>query len=253
MSQLLAGKTVLITGAASGIGKAMAEAAANAGGRLVLGDVSVEALNAVTAALTARGVKAVCARCDVRSTGSVNDLVALSAASFGHPDVVFANAGIEGPTGALWKNTEEDAQAVLDVNVMGVWRTFKAVLPGMLERKSGVIVATASVAGLVGAPSLAIYDASKHAVVGLVKSVAGGVAKSGVRVNAVCPGVIDTPMAGRLVGSKPQMKDALVAFTPMGRLGQPSEIANAAVWLGSDQASYVTGHTMVVDGGFVSQ
>lgn len=251
MSGLLAGRTVMITGAASGIGRAMAEAAANAGASLVLGDVSEKALQEVTDALSARGVKAVCARCDVRSMASIKDLVALSARSYGHPDAVFANAGIEGPIGSFWNYSEEDVDTLLDINLTGVWRTFSAVLPGMIERKSGSVVATASVAGLNGAPSMAMYVASKHGVVGLVKSAAGAVGRSGVRVNAVCPGMIETPMATRLIDAKPKMREATVQMTPLHRLGQPSEIAAAAVWLASDQSSYVSGHMLVVDGGFV--
>ena len=142
---------------------------------------------------------------------------------------------------------------MLEVNLLGIWRAMRAVLPGMIAQRSGSIVATASVAGLVGAGGLAAYVASKHGVVGLVRSVAISVAKTGVRVNALCPGMIDTALLRRLIEVEPSLREGLLALKPMGRLGEVEEIAAAAVWLASQESSFVTGHALAVDGGYVAQ
>src|SRR5690606_17519537 len=148
----------------------------------------------------------------------ITALVDCASSRFGHPDVVFANAGVEGRLAAPWDYAEEDFQRIIDINLVGVWRLFKAVLPDMVSRGAGSIVAMSSVAGLTGANGLAAYVASKHAVVGLVRSTALAVAKTGVRVNALCPGLVDTAMVGRLAGADPAVKEALLASTPFGRL-----------------------------------
>jgi len=142
---------------------------------------------------------------------------------------------------------------VIDINLTGAWRTMAAVLPGMIELKKGAIVATSSAAGLVGAGGLAAYVASKHGLVGLVRSVAIDTAKLGIRVNAICPGVIATAMVDRLAKAAPNFEEALLALKPMARLGQPNEAAEAAMWLASDKASFVTGATLSVDGGYAAQ
>jgi NAD(P)-dependent dehydrogenase (short-subunit alcohol dehydrogenase family) len=137
--------------------------------------------------------------------------------------------------------------------LLGIWRAMRAVLPAMVARGSGSIVATASVAGLVGAGGLAAYVASKHGVVGLVRSVAISVAKTGVRVNALCPGMVDTALLRRLIEVQPALREGLLALKPMGRLGELHEIAAAAVWLASRESSFVTGHALAVDGGYAAQ
>lgn len=249
----LEGKTVLITGAATGIGRAIALACGDAGARLVMGDIATQELDDLAAELRARGVPAHTEHCDVRSQGDIDALAASAAAAFSDPDIVFANAGIEGRIGELWEFAAEEVERVMDINFMGVWRTLKAVLPGMVARGCGSVVATASVAGLVGAEGLPIYVASKHAIVGLVRSAAISVAASGVRVNALCPGMVQTPLLDRLIGHAPGLGDALMAKKPMKRLGQVDEIARAALWLASDEASFVTGHALAVDGGYTAQ
>ncbi|MBX3490978.1 glucose 1-dehydrogenase [Parvibaculum sp.] len=247
------GKVVLVTGAAAGIGRAIAEAAAREGASLALGDVAKEG-EAVAAALRKAGAKAIFRLTDVRKQADIDALVAAAQSELGaSPHIAFANAGIEGKMGAPWETKEDDFTRVLDINLAGAWRTMSAVLPAMIERGEGAIVATASVAGLVGAGGLAAYVASKHGIVGLVKSVAIDVAKSGIRVNALCPGMIETAMVDRLATDVPGFREALLALKPMGRLGVPSEAAEAAIWLASPAASFITGHALAVDGGYAAQ
>ena len=253
MPGIFDGKVVLITGAAAGIGRAIAEAAAREGAALALGDIAKEG-EAVAAALRKSGAKAIFRLTDVRKQADIDALVAAAKSELGaSPHVAFANAGIEGKMGAPWETKEDDFTRVLDINLAGAWRTMKAVLPAMIERGEGAIVATASVAGLVGAGGLAAYVGSKHGIVGLVKSVAIDVAKSGIRVNALCPGMIETAMVDRLATDVPGFREALLALKPMGRLGVPSEAAEAAIWLASPAASFITGHALAVDGGYAAQ
>lgn len=246
-------RTILVTGAASGIGRAIAERAARLGARLVLGDIDADGLASTAAGMEKDAGGIAFRHCDVRQMADVDALVDLCTARFGTPDVVFANAGIEGPLGAPWEATEAEFTNVIDVNLTGIWRVMKATLPAMVERGSGAIVATASVAGLVGAAGLAAYVASKHGVVGLVRSAAISVARSGVRINALCPGMVETALLKRLERAAPGLREQLLALKPMGRLGTLEEIAAAAMWLASDEAGFVTGTTLAVDGGFSAQ
>ena len=249
----LAGKTVLVTGAARGIGRAIAQRAAQAGAALILGDLESSELDQTADELSRQGAEVIAQACDVRKLQELQSLLAQGVRRFAHPDLVFANAGIEGRLCAPWDCTDEEFMRVLDINVAGIWRTVKVSLPAMVERGSGSIVATSSAAGLVGAAGLAAYVASKHAVIGLVRSVAASVAKSGVRVNALCPGLVGTSMLDRLAVQEPAIREAFLALTPMGRLAQLEEIAAAALWLASSEAGYVTGTTLSVDGGYTCQ
>lgn len=244
----LEGRVLLVTGAASGIGRATAIAAARAGARLVLGDVADCADTA-----RAAGADAVVRRTDVTRQDDVRALVDAAVARFGRLDAAFNNAGIEGTLRPTADYPEDTLARVLEVNVLGVWRCMRAELPVMLRLGGGAIVNAASVAGLVGAGAFSAYVASKHAVVGLTKSAAIEYAPGGVRVNAVCPGVIDTPMVGRLAAELTTLRETLLARVPMGRLGTAGEVAAAVVWLCSDAASFVTGHALAVDGGYVAQ
>lgn len=252
MAGLLEGKRALVTGAARGIGRAIALRVAREGAEVVLGDIAPGG-EEVAAEIHAAGGEAFYLRTDVTARADVEALAALGTENGKRPfHIAFANAGIEGKLSAP-QDVEEDAfRHLLDVNVLGVWRVMAAVLPDMIAHGSGSIVATASVGGLVGAGGLGPYVASKHAVVGLVRSVALDVAKAGVRVNALCPGMTETGMLDRLSKSTEGFRDALLAMKPMGRIGEPEEIAEAALWLASDQASYVTGHALAVDGGFAA-
>lgn len=247
------GKSVLVTGAAAGIGLAIANMAAEHGAEVVLGDVATDALNEATDAIRKTGASAWSCHCDIRDAHSVDRLVALAKEKCGLPDAVFANAGVLGGVGSPWECSEDEFHRVIDINLIGTWRTVKAVLPDMVARGSGGIVATSSVAGLVGAPGLAPYVASKHAVVGLIRSIALSVARSGVRVNALCPHLIDTPMVRKLGAADPAFCEALASQIPIGRLGEAREAAAAALWLASDQASFLVGHPLAVDGGYVAQ
>jgi NAD(P)-dependent dehydrogenase (short-subunit alcohol dehydrogenase family) len=249
----LVGKTVLVTGAANGIGRAIANAAAAEGARLILGDVDGDALSGAARELRAHGAEVSAQACDVRRLDELQSLIQEGSSRFSWPDVVFANAGVEGRLCDPWEYSDSDFMRVLDVNLGGIWRTLKLTLPPMVVRGSGAVVATSSAAGLVGAAGLAAYVASKHGVVGLVRSVAASVASAGVRVNALCPGMADTAMLGRLTEAEPALRNALLARTPMARLGRLEEIAAAALWLASPGSSYVTGSALSVDGGYTSQ
>lgn len=253
MSERYLDKTVMVTGAASGIGRAIAFAAAREGARLILGDIQHDRLAATAAELRAVGTAVYGAACDVSHTAEVDGLVERGSEMVGPIDVAFANAGVVGRPGDVWTYPEEEFINVLDVNVTGTWRTIRAVLPAMIERRGGIIVATASAAGVIGPAGLPAYVASKHAVVGLVKSTAMNVAPYGIRVNALCPHMVDTPMLDKVSKEIPGLRESLDQQTPLRRVASSEEVARSALWLGSDESSFVTGHPLLVDGGLVAQ
>jgi NAD(P)-dependent dehydrogenase (short-subunit alcohol dehydrogenase family) len=252
MAGRLEGKVALATGVASGIGRATALALAREGARLVLGDVAAAGEETARDA-RAFGAAAEFVAADVTRQADVDALVARAVARHGRLDCAVNNAGIEGAVRETAEYPEDTFERVIQVNLVGVWRCLRAEVPAMRRAGGGSIVNTASVAGLVGAGALSAYVASKHGVVGLTRSAAIEYAKTGIRVNAVCPGVIDTPMVDRLSAEMPSLREALVAMKPMRRLGRPEEVAEAVVWLCSDAASFVTGHALAVDGGYVAQ
>lgn len=245
--------TVLVTGAASGIGRAIAFAAAAEGARLILGDIAADQLADTADRLRAGGTEVHHARCDISSAVDIQNLVGRGSSELGSIDVAFANAGVLGTPGDVWSYSETEFTRILDVNVTGTWRTLRAVLPQMIERHRGIIVATASAAGLIGPAGLPAYVASKHAVVGLVKSTAMNVAAHGIRVNALCPHMVDTPMLDKVSHEIPGLRESLDEQTPLGRVATSEEVARSALWLGSDESSFVTGHALLVDGGLVAQ
>jgi NAD(P)-dependent dehydrogenase (short-subunit alcohol dehydrogenase family) len=246
------GKVALVTGGASGIGRASARAFARAGAQVMVSDVAVPGGEETVELIRAEKGVAAFVRADVSQGEQVEALVAATVARFGRLDCAHNNGGIEGELAATADCSEENWRRVIDVNLTGVWWCLKHELAYMLGQ-GGTIVNTASVSGLKGYPSLLpAYVASKYGVVGLTQVTARQYAQQGIRVNAVCPGAIDTPMLDRIGEGATRLGVPMVAQNPSDRLGQPEEVAAAVVWLCSDAASFVTGHTLVVDGGFLA-
>jgi NAD(P)-dependent dehydrogenase (short-subunit alcohol dehydrogenase family) len=254
MTEVLKGKVALVTGGGSGIGKSTALAFAGQGARVVVADVNIDGGNATVSAIEDAGGQALFVKADVSQQADVEAMVSKTVATFGQLDCAFNNAGIEGPVGTSISDCEEDKwDQVIDINLKGVWLCMKYELIQMAKQGGGTIVNTASVAGLVGGAFGAAYHASKHGVVGLTKAGAIEYGKAGIRVNAVCPGVIRTEMADRLINDRQDIENAVTAAHPIGRLGTPEEVAASVIWLCSDAASFVTGQAIAVDGGFVAQ
>jgi NAD(P)-dependent dehydrogenase (short-subunit alcohol dehydrogenase family) len=244
-------KVAIITGGSSGIGRATALAFAKKGAKVVVVDwqESQETMKSIKDL----GAEAIFIKCDVSKSADVKAMVEKTIAAFGRLDYAFNNAGIEGDSAPTADCTEENWDKTITVNLTGTWLCMKYEIPEMLKQGKGSIVNCSSVAGLVGFEGLPAYVASKHGVIGLTKTAALEYAEQGIRVNAVCPGVIQTPMMDRLTGKKKEAIEQFTALEPVGRMGQPEEIANAVVWMCSDEASFVTGHAMAVDGGFVAK
>jgi NAD(P)-dependent dehydrogenase (short-subunit alcohol dehydrogenase family) len=249
------GKVALVTGGGSGIGRAAALAFAEAGAKVVVsGRREAEGFETI-ALIKKAGGQGTFIRGDVSNEADVEKLVAQTVKTYGRLDAAFNNAGIEGEIG---KPTHEQSVAnyrsVMDINVLGVLLAMKHEIGAMLKNGGGSIVNNASVGGLVGFPGVSVYVASKHAVLGLTKTAALEYAKQGVRVNAVAPGGIETPMLNRFTGGPgTDFSNQLAGMHPIGRVGRPEEIAEAVVWLCSDKASFVTGLSLTADGGFTAQ
>ena len=239
----------VITGAAAGIGRATALAFAEKGARVVVADIDADAGNEVVETARAAGGEAIFVRCDVTREEDVAGLVNAALEAYGRVDYAVNNAGIEVEQSKLAEGDEGTFDRIIDVNVRGVWRCMRHQIPAMLEQGGGVIVNTASVAGLGAAPKMSIYSASKHAVIGLTKSAAVEYAKKGIRVNAVCPAVIDTAMFRRAAESDPRKAEYASAMHPVGRLGRAEEIAAAVLYLCSNDAGFTTGVALPLDGG----
>ncbi len=249
----LDGKIALVTGGASGIGRATALTFAREGAKLVIADLNEEGGQQTVHMITEKGGDAIFVQIDVSNAVEVQALISQAVATYGRLDCAHNNAGISGGLLALTAEyPEERWHQVMAVNLTGVWLCMKYEIPQMLHQGGGAIVNTASVAGLVGGRGLSAYVASKHGVVGLTKTAALEYAQQGIRVNCVCPGVIHTPMIARGL-SDAERKAQIIAREPIGRMGNPEEVAEAVVWLCSDAASFVTGHAMTVDGGYVAQ
>jgi NAD(P)-dependent dehydrogenase (short-subunit alcohol dehydrogenase family) len=253
MSRELDGRVGIVTGASGGIGLAAATVMVAHGARVVVADIDDERGHRATEQLRHDGADAHYVHVDVTSDDDTAQLIETTLTLYGRLDFAFNNAGIEGTQAPLADQTSDSWHRVLDTNLGGVWRCMRAELPVMCEAGQGSIVNCASVAGLVGFAGIAPYVASKHAILGITKTAALEYAPAGIRVNAVCPGVIQTAMIDRFTHGDAAIRAALVTSEPVGRLGQPSEVGAAVAWLCSDAASFVTGVALPVDGGFVAQ
>lgn len=249
-----AGKVALITGAASGIGRAAALAFAQQGVRVAVVDTNERDGHDTVQQIAAAGGTAHFIRADISQEAEVQAMVAQTVAQFGQLDYAFNNAGIAGQGGALHEMSMENFDGVIAVNLRGVFLCLKYEIQHMLQHGGGAIVNTASIAGLVASRGLAHYVASKHGVVGLTKAAALDYAQHNIRVNAIAPGVIVTPLAQQYVGGDPEvLRQQFAAVHPVNRVGEPEEVAQAAVWLCSDAASFMTGTTIPIDGGLTAQ
>ena len=246
------GRVALVTGASSGIGKATAKAFAREGYTTVLADVHEQDGRDAAAECEREGATCQFIQCDVADESSVHHLIGEIVSRFGRLDVAFNNAGIEGALGATAECTTENFDRIIAINLRGVFFCLREELRQMTKQEGGgAIVNCSSIAGLIGFAGIPAYAASKHGVIGLTKNAALEYAKEKIRVNAVCPGAIDTPMLDRLMmGGVP--RETIIATQPVGRLGKPEEIAAAVVWLCSDQASFVTGQALAPDGGWTA-
>ena len=250
MKESFEGKVALVTGAGSGIGLATARGFAEAGAAVVLADMDEEAVRAAAEELMAGGRKALAVRCDVANEQQVAAMVEQTVSTFGRLDAAYNNAGVQSPAIETADASGEEFDRVNSINLRGVWNCMKYELLQMRQQGNGAIVNCSSIGGVIGLPGRAIYHASKHGVIGLTKSAALEYASKGIRINAVCPGTIETPMVEDMLAKEPDAMKEILRDQPIGRLGRPEEIAAAVLWLCSPGASFVIGHALVVDGGY---
>ena len=244
-----AGKVAFITGAGSGIGRATALAFADRGAAVSIADVSAEASRDVADEIVRTGGQALGLTCDVTVSSDVQTALRQTTEAFGRLDFAFNNAGIEQPPTPLADITEDQWQRVLDIDLRGVFLCMKYEIPLILAAGGGAIINTSSGAGVKGFSGGGAYGAAKHGVIGLTRCAALDYAAANVRINAICPGIIETPMMDRFSGGTPEGRERVIGQEPVGRMGRPEEIASAVMWLCSDNAAFTVGHALVVDGG----
>lgn len=247
-------KVALVTGAASGIGLATAKAFAEAGASVALADWNEQAVQAAAGKLAAEGHKTIAIVCDVSDDQQVESMIQKTVTTFGRLDAAFNNAGVQNELAGAADQTRDDFDRVIGINLRGVWSCLKFELQQMREQGNGAIVNCSSIGGILGGAQRGTYHAAKHGVIGLTKSAALEYAPLGIRLNSVCPGLIQTAMADQLIaGGQKEALDAMLQAVPVGRLGRAEEIASAVLFLCSDAASLIVGHTLVVDGGYSIQ
>ncbi len=244
-------KVVIVTGGGSGIGRATALAFAGEGAKVVAADVVVEGGEETVKMIRDGGGEAIFVKVDVSNADQVKAMVDKTMETYGRLDCAANNAGISPPPVSVSRCTEESWDQVIDINLKGVFLCMKFEMPRMLKGGGGAIVNTASMVGLIADGGHPAYAASKHGVVGLTKTVAIAYGKTGIRVNAVCPGVIRTPQSERAFTDNPELRAQSIGMAPMDRAAEPEEVARAIVWLCSSEASFITGHALAVDGGYV--
>jgi NAD(P)-dependent dehydrogenase (short-subunit alcohol dehydrogenase family) len=247
----LKNKVAIITGGGSGIGRASCLLFAREGAKVVVADYVPDGGNETVRQIKAAGGEASFVLTDVSKSLDVQNMIAATVKTYGRVDILFNNAGIEGPSAKLGNYKEEDWDRVIAIDLTAVYLGMKYVLAEMLKQGGGVIISTASVAGLVGFPGSGAYAAAKAGVINMTRMVALEYADKNIRVNCICPGIIETPMVERVVGSRP--KDRIVKAEPIGRLGRAEDIANAALFLASDESSFATGAPFIIDGGYVAR
>jgi NAD(P)-dependent dehydrogenase (short-subunit alcohol dehydrogenase family) len=252
--KLFEGQVALVTGAGGGIGLATARAFAEAGASVIVADSDVALLETAADGLRAAGHRALAVTCDVTDRGQVKAMIEQAVRAFGRLDAAFNNAGINSDGAPLIETEDDEFDNIVNVNLRGVWNCMKAELRQMVAQGSGAIVNCSSIGGMRGSKGRAAYSASKFGVIGLTRASALDYAGKGIRINAVCPGIIgNTPMAAKVTRNyNPDIIKAFTAAEPIGRLGEPEEIAAAVLWLCSPAASFVIGHAMAIDGGILA-
>ncbi|MFH5886328.1 glucose 1-dehydrogenase [Halalkalibaculum sp. DA3122] len=254
MTRILKNKVAIVTGAATGIGRATAVALAKEGANILVADINQQELAKTLALIEQEDVDGVSMKTDIARPDQVDNMVRQALKTFGRLDIACNNAGIGGAMKSTAEYTEEEWDQVINVNLKGQWLCMKYEIPAMLETGEGSIINISSILGKVGFARAAAYTASKHGLIGLTKTAALEYAEDQIRINAICPAFIDTPMLEQAgITTDEETKEATIALHPVGRLGTPEEIAEAVVWLASSRSSFVTGHALMVDGGYTAR